>query len=137
VDTLDDCPLDCEWDHDGHVYLHCWIPTSQPDASVICAENGMRLARIDDADEQLALWEWHQPDDAWLGGSDEAAEGTWKWEDGDVFWDDPTAVLYEDWAGGEPSNSAAIEHCLMLNGPSNWWNDHDCNDPLGFICERY
>jgi hypothetical protein len=145
-DTPDVCPLNCLWDHPQgrRLHLFCWYPTQTwAAASELCASQGMRLVKIESQSEQDYVLSWHDPDNSWLGGSDAGEEGTWKWQDGSVFWeDDAAAELFADWAGGEPSNSGSSgnEDCLLLNGtatPDSWWNDHDCNDPLPFTCERY
>jgi len=57
---------------------------------------------------------------AWLGGSDAAAEGVWKWADG------PEAghlLSYTNWAGGEPNNANGDEDSLMMYAGSGLWND--------------
>ncbi len=137
--TPDQCPLDCLTDNslNGRIYVFCWHPVQTwAEASALCAGQGMRLARLDDEPEQNYIESWHNEEHSWVGGTDGGSEGTWRWQDGDVFWDQGAALLYYDWNVNEPDNFLGNEHCLMLNS-SNWWNDHDCNDPVGLTCERY
>lgn len=60
---------------------------------------------------------------AFLGGSDEAVEGTWRWMDGPEA---GAAFTYTNWNPGEPNN-LGNEDYLMAYG-YNTWNDV----PLGF-----
>ena len=63
--------------------------------------------------------------EAWLGGSDEAVEGQWRWmngpEAGDLF-------TYTSWytAGGEPNNTGGGEDYLQTNHRrvAGDWNDY-------------
>jgi hypothetical protein len=58
------------------------------------------------------------PQYVWLGASDEASEGNWKWITGET-WD------YTDWAIGEP-NGGTYENCLQYGDYQEWWNDAPC-----------
>jgi PEP-CTERM motif/Lectin C-type domain len=72
---------------------------------------------------------------AWLGGSDAASEGVWKWttgpEAGQTFWtsaDGTTPGMYSDWSPGEPNNFLSPDYSFR---PENYlemrvnpnWND--------------
>jgi hypothetical protein len=92
----------------------------------------------------------------WLGASDSADEGTWRWEDGDQFWDDtvslgagaPVDGLYSNWRGSsllaapEPNNTgggfpgAVGEDCGMMRSDGTW-NDGSCTATAGYVCEAY
>ncbi len=137
--SADVCPLDCEWDKsfEDRLYLFCWSPMQTwTDASTICESQLMRMVRIDSSAEQDYVWAWFQPDHAWLGGTDVESYGTWKWQDGEVFWDG-TPKLYEDWGDTEPNNMSGNAHCLILDGIANYWNDYECPVARPFACERY
>jgi hypothetical protein len=68
----------------------------------------------------------------WLGGSDAASEGVWKWvagpEAGTQFWQGtyiggyPVGGMYSNWASGQPDNCCAGEHYL------NYWSGDHWND---------
>ncbi len=98
------------------------------DAAACAAYQGGYLARINDANEQNAIWNELQNNSGiilantiasngggasyiWIGGSDAIVEGTWIWNDGsnDQFWSgdtNGTSVngLYTNW-GNEPDNA--------------------------------
>ncbi|XP_053869145.1 CD209 antigen-like protein C [Malaclemys terrapin pileata] len=70
-----------------------------------------------------------QPHVYWLGLSDSAKEGEWRWLDGS-----PLSVRF--WGPGEPNNLGAHgEDCVILrfNGK---WNDAICSLTHYWICER-
>lgn len=83
----------------------------------------------------------------WLGGTDEAAEGQWKWITGEEF-------KYTHWAKDMPDNFLTENYLMMFKEPHprrsgntfGLWNDlkEDCTckdtpffrkDGFGFICE--
>ncbi len=68
--------------------------------------------------------------DSWLGGSDAAVEGEWRWgggpDDGQMYWlgnssGSAQGGYYENWNGGEPNNSGDEDALEMNNGGG--WND--------------
>ena len=79
---------------------------------------------------------------SWIGASDAAVEGQWRWvggpEDGQQFWQGTAAGssvdgFYENWNGGEPNQSGnedAVE--LRLGGA---WNDLSAGNSLDYIIE--
>ncbi|MDD2304422.1 MAG: lectin-like protein [Prolixibacteraceae bacterium] len=75
---------------------------------------------------------------AWLGGSDQETEGTWKWvtglEAGTIFWTTAlsqgikgyvgTNGSFVNWNTGEPNNSSGNEDALQIrNNTDGFWND--------------
>ena len=93
------------------------------------------LATITDADEAQICGEL-SPGTGWIGGSDQDAEGIWKWmtgpESGTVFWSggpngSAPAGIYSNWNPGEPNNSGNNEDYAHITdpsvGPSGSWND--------------
>ena len=93
------------------------------------------LATITDADEAQICGELSSGT-GWIGGSDQDAEGVWKWmtgpESGTVFWNGgPTgsapAGMYSNWNPGEPNNSGNNEDYAHITdpsvGPPGSWND--------------
>ena len=75
----------------------------------------------------------------WLGGTDQATEGTWIWADGpeanQVFWvggPDGTAQggAYTNWGLGQPDNGGVQN--FLLRGPGGW---DDFNGSQGYYVE--
>ncbi len=75
--------------------------------------------------------------EAWLGGSDEAVEGEWRWmngpEAGQLF-------TFTSWytAGGEPNNLGGVEDFVHTNhaGQAGMWNDYGAPQiPIGYVIE--
>ncbi len=68
----------------------------------------------------------------WVGGSDAAKEGIWRWEDG-------SAWSYTNWYTGEPNNANSSEYCLqaIINPDPNIagrWKDTACATTFPFVC---
>ena len=74
----------------------------------------------------------------WIGGTDAASEGTWKWSS------TGTPLSYTNWYSGQPDNRgpSGNEDCLEFNwGPSGTsgtgkWNDARCSFKQKYVCER-
>jgi gliding motility-associated-like protein len=110
------------------------------------------LATITLAEEAQICGE-QAPDEGWIGGSDDAVEGTWKWvtgpEAGMVFWNglangsSPSGV-YSNWADDEP-NDWSPPDVTDIPGQENYahiyetgkWNDYpNFNSSIkGYIVE--
>ncbi len=124
------CP-DCQERFLGpHRYLVCPNVRDFAQAEQHCRDNGAQLAQIDSAYENIWLWynavtTWNQW--WWIGGTDEASEGTWTWTTGN-----PATFL--DFLDGQPDNSNE-EDCLHYFEWSYQWNDIACGAQLGVLCE--
>jgi hypothetical protein len=70
----------------------------------------------------------------WLGGTDEAVEGEWRWaagpEAGQLF-------TYTNWGGGEPNNCCGGEDYLHNFSGSGIWNDLDNSNVPSYISGYY
>ena len=64
------------------------------------------------------------PNDCWIGGSDEASEGTWTWSDG-------TEWNYENWRSGEPNTYYTNDDYLTIGSDGEWSAE---NAYLTFVC---
>ncbi|GAH00521.1 unnamed protein product [marine sediment metagenome] len=97
----------------------------------------MSLVRIDDEMENSFLSD-NLPDTFWIGANDRSDNQSWVWsKDGAEFWNgdengDPTGSLYSKWDPGEP-NTSSNDCAVMLAGGN--WEDSNCNNNLGYICE--
>lgn len=96
---------------------------------------GGNLVRIDDAAENAfvaGLLTGTGGVSAWIGGSDQAAEGDWRWVDGnDPFWSGLANGMavngrYTNWNAGEPNDSNGEDFAEIQ--ASGGWNDL----PAGF-----
>lgn len=70
---------------------------------------------------------------AWIGLTDQNAEGTYVWTDG-------TSFSTPSWEPGEPNDVAHVENCVVLAGNSAGtsysWYDETCGSGFRSICER-
>lgn len=85
--------------------------------------------------------------EGWMGASDAAAEGTWKWvagpENNTNFWNggsggSPALGAYANWNTDEPNNLGDEDCAQFLSGGSSGkWNDLPCSASLlaGYVAE--
>jgi hypothetical protein len=108
----------------------------------------MSLARIDSAaentwvhDTEFAGMSGLSPTWPWIGGSDQAVLGEWRWTDGTLFWlgsgnGAAQGGLYTNWVAGSPASAGPATDCALLES-SNRWNDWGCSSPQPYVCEQY
>ena len=118
----------------GHGYWYCSDTRSQADANAVCETVGGGLANVGDMTENDFLDANISGANPWIGGDDRATEGSWRWADGSVFYEDSTSLLYARWNGGEPNNSGD-EDCIELLADTGFWNDAKCGDSRAYWCE--
>jgi hypothetical protein len=115
----------------GEPLAFCLTQRTWADAEADCVAQGGHLVSIhgqplqdDVAQTALAI----AGDVFWLGGNDQAVEGTFAWTDG-------TPLDFTSWNGGEPNNYGGNENCMQL---APWtgglWNDLDCATPGRYVC---
>jgi hypothetical protein len=94
---------------DGHEYVFVPEAKTWHDAVAYCAQDGGHLVTIDSAAEDSFVlhhrWLGLPPryvytDQSWLGASDEAEEGVWRWVTGEP-------LTYTNWGPDEPSDADA------------------------------
>ncbi|XP_026798874.3 CD209 antigen isoform X1 [Pangasianodon hypophthalmus] len=95
-----------------------------------CINRGADLVIINSKEEQDFITKQLGGSRAWIGLSDIATEGEWKWVDGT-----PLTTMY--WRTGEPNN-ANEEDCAEIFEPhdTKCWNDQKCSDLAPWICEK-
>uniref|UniRef100_A0A8C3FHG7 C-type lectin domain-containing protein n=1 Tax=Chrysemys picta bellii TaxID=8478 RepID=A0A8C3FHG7_CHRPI len=119
------------WQHfEKNCYLFSTSTKSWLDAKQFCTNEGSHLVIVNTKQEQTFLSnQLIEPDLYWLGLSDSAKEGEWRWVDGSLL-----SVRF--WGPGEPNNVGQHgEDCVHLrfNGK---WNDAICSRTEHWICER-
>jgi hypothetical protein len=107
----------------------------------------MRLIRVDDAPENQWLFDNANTEPGrdslvWIGATDQAVEGEWRWTDGALFWlGNQTGMaqngLFTAWYFREPNNVSMAEHCASLDttGSTPEWYDTRCELTQPFVCE--
>ncbi|XP_029770115.1 CD209 antigen-like protein C [Terrapene carolina triunguis] len=100
------------------------------DAKQFCTNEGSHLVIVNTKQEQTFLSNHiTEPHVYWLGLSDSAEEGEWRWLDGS-----PLSVRF--WGPGEPNNVGQQgEDCGSLRFDGKW-NDATCSFTENWICER-
>jgi hypothetical protein len=134
----------------GHAYAYCPTPRSFGDAATDCASRSMRLARVDDASEDMFLgsiaFSAGSPNSPsiwpWIGASDIATPVEWLWADGTVFWtgkNSGSAVggLYSNWTSTSPNDASGTYCALIQHTASLKWADAACSNLQPYLCEAY
>ncbi|MBT5457219.1 MAG: PEP-CTERM sorting domain-containing protein [Rhodospirillaceae bacterium] len=116
----------------GHYYEH--IATTTTWTAARTAALGMThlgqsgyLATITSAAENMFLATMLTSNDGWIGGTDQAAEGDWKWADGPeagvTFWNGAaggSSPTFASWNFGEPNDVNGEDYAHLQIG---LWND--------------
>ena len=118
--------LTAEWADNGHVYEIVWGHISWTDARAAAegaTHHGMTgyLTTITSAAEQRFLnsLNWFDAD-LWIGASDAATEGEWRWVGGPEAGDLVDGAF---WARGEPNDYGRGEDYA-----AGWWSGNAWND---------
>merc|ERR1711874_63042 len=91
-------------------------------AQEFCWENGGYLAEFFSSEEEARVDDILATDlDYWIGLTDSASEGVWKWQESRV------EAEYVNWDQGEPNNNGG-EDCVEKGSRySELWNDRPCD----------
>ncbi|KAM5336393.1 C-type lectin domain family 4 member E [Glossophaga mutica] len=99
-----------------------------------CSNMGGHLVVINTPEEQEFLFhEKPGKREYYIGLTDQAIDGQWKWVDGTPF-----MKSLSFWDVGEPNNLATLEDCVTIrdsSDPRRNWNDVPCFFNLFRICE--
>jgi len=109
----------------------CWWAVKESytwaEAEDVCKTHRMDLASIHSELEATFVYGLTAGCSCWIGLTDAASEGHWRWSDG-------TAVDYLNWAKGEPDGGS--QDCVATSGSTGEWGDHSCggNHHGGVVC---
>jgi hypothetical protein len=112
----------------GHEYALIEDKVTWHVAKKLCEEMGGHLVTLETLQEQAAIEELCGRIGAWVGATDEEAEGKWNWVTGGQV---PQSIQ-SAWV---LSNSADTEHALVYWGPSGKWEDGVDSNRYPFVCE--
>ena len=110
----------------------CIRDRSWSDASAACLAAGLQLATVQSASENALLLTAAAGNRVWIGGTDAASEGEWKWSS------TGTPLSYTNWYSGQPDNWGGNEDCLEFNWKASSpgkWNDGPCSVKRKYVCE--
>ncbi|XP_051540618.1 C-type lectin domain family 4 member M-like [Myxocyprinus asiaticus] len=125
-----------QWKHlhemDEWIYYHSSLyyisseMKSWSESRKYCTERGADLLIINNINKQKFVTKVTGGNNIWIGLTDSADEGTWKWVNG-------STLTSGFWKSGQP-NGQRIENCAVsyLTG----WFDYSCNNAYKWICEK-
>jgi hypothetical protein len=102
---------------------------SWSDANADCLAKGLQLASVRSTAENELLLTAAAGNKVWIGGTDAASEGKWKWSS------TGTPLSYTNWYSGEPNDWEGNEDCTEFYSNGKW-NDGNCAKRTKFVCER-
>jgi hypothetical protein len=120
----------------GHKYMAYRNELTWLEANRACKEMGGHLVIIETAEEQNELMKMLRLNGLakasfWIGATDEAREGTWKWVDG-------SDATFTNWAPRQPDNGGKKrnQHYVeLIAGNDGRWNDLTREETRWYICE--
>lgn len=132
ADDAAECPCALEI-VDSAAFELCNLPMSWDEAAAFCGARGATLARLDAPKQSKRLYRAARELDEgrwWIGLSDRAEEGVFRWHDGA-----PLDATY--FKKGQPDNDGCNEDCVALREDAKGrWHDTHCAQRRPFICRR-
>ncbi|CAL8329518.1 unnamed protein product [Boreogadus saida] len=127
------CKRDCPggWDKFGcKCYRLTYMPGSWNKSRKFCVTRGADLVVVDSKEELDFISRYGGY--FWLGATDEASEGSWRWVDGTVLSEDNPS-----WRTGKPSGGKD-KNCLRRYAENTniKWTDGSCVGPRRGLCEN-
>jgi C-type mannose receptor len=114
----------------GSCYLVGDTTFAWQEARNFCQAWGGDLVQIGSNEEHAQLVQ-RIDGTAWIGATDQGAEGTFRWVGGDPF-------EFTAWSMGQPNNLQGSEDCAELRTADDGWNDVPCMDSVArrSLCEQ-
>ena len=74
-------------------------------------------------------------DSVWIGlyQTETSDDAPWQWVNGQN-------TTFFNWEEGEPNNNNGLggsEDCGHMNNDNGYWNDLDCDNTRGYVCQTY
>jgi len=144
--SLPTCDVSCTCMILGiHRYMMCAEAATFDQASALCAEHGMRVVRLDSAEENTVVRDAAnalQLGSFWLGATDKQTEGQWVWEDGQAFYDQMVSLkgadgtpFFNNFLLPDPADDAEQDCAWVFESAS--WHDEPCASGQNVVCELY
>ena len=120
-------PCSTGWQElDGHSYCVHTETLKWDEAESTCVDQGAHLASIT-SDAENSFVGGLVSTGFWVGGTDEASEGTWTWSDGANF-------SFTKWGSNQPQDSK-YDNCIWVFPESYDWADFNCQALQPFVCK--
>ncbi len=103
------------------------------DAREACGRRGAHLATLTSVAEQgfvdaNFIERWADAYHFWIGATDRASEGEFRWVTGEPF-------QFKAFGGDQPDSRDPFDDCLVLKGLTRGWHDHACAMRYPALCE--
>ena len=134
----------CEWDNgnteiaieipsdalvfNNHYYKFYILEYDWDSAEFFCEKMGGHLVTITSAEENSFVNGLSQGQNIWLGGTDTATEGVFKWVSGETF-------MYTNWSSGEPNDGKPAPQDYIQMYANGTWDDVKNQEKKMFVCE--
>lgn len=123
---------------DGRSIDFCSEQATYARAEGVCAQRGGALVTIPSSSASASLIAAATTAlpglPYWIGLTDRATEGTFRWSDGGTQGTSP--YLFNGFVAAEPNNGAGSnEDCVRAAATSGGWSDVDCSTTSAFACD--